>query len=165
MNLELIRNCVEGNTEEVKRLVDEGADVNVQNTDEGYITSPLLSATGGNHLDVIKLLVDKGAKIEYEDLSALMMACVYGNVHTVKFFIERGANVNFKDKNNKTPLFYATILPYSRMKIIRELLYHGADQYVKDESDRTPLDYTGEFRETIEDYITEIRGKNIKPVK
>ena len=68
-------NATRNNTvQEVKRLLNEGADVNARNQD-GW-TSLMMAALGG-HLEVAKLLIDKGADVNAKNNAqgtALMVA-------------------------------------------------------------------------------------------
>jgi ankyrin repeat protein len=91
----------------VKYLVDEkGADFNVM---EGYYSdTPLHFAAKNGHLDVVKYLVDeKGANVNAENTSwytPLHMAAWGGYLNVVKYLVEKGADINAKDKGNRTPL-------------------------------------------------------------
>ena len=53
-----------GNETMVQCLLDAGADVNAATSKQ---VSPLILACEHGHLDVVKLLVDKGANIEHKD--------------------------------------------------------------------------------------------------
>ena len=57
----------------------------------------------------------------------------------IKLLIKSGANVNAKDANGNTPLFYAAIAknPYN----IRLLLKQGAKRGIKNKEGLTPLSY------------------------
>jgi ankyrin repeat protein len=54
-----------------------------------------------------------------------------------KFFIECGANVNSQDKNNRTPLHFAS--KYGYLDTVRLLLDHGADLNALDKNNLAPF--------------------------
>lgn len=75
-----------------------------------YYRSALWEATWRNHEQIVKLLVEKGAKVDFKDFqdrTPLHEAAYYGHVHLVEYFIERGATINTVDKFGQTPLFRA----------------------------------------------------------
>ena len=76
-----------GEVEEVERVLAEGVDVN-QTDDEGY--SALQAAAENDNLEVVKLLVAKGAKVEYTTAyTALQLAEMAGNSEVVEYLKTR----------------------------------------------------------------------------
>ena len=72
-----------GEVEEVERVLAEGVDVN-QTDDEGY--SALQAAAENDNLDVVKLLVAKGANVQYTtEYTALQLAEMAGNSEVVEY--------------------------------------------------------------------------------
>ena len=72
-----------GEVEEVERVLAEGVDVN-QTDDEGY--SALQAAAENDNLDVVKLLVTKGANVQYTtEYTALQLAEMAGNSEVVEY--------------------------------------------------------------------------------
>jgi uncharacterized protein len=72
-----------GEVEEVERVLAEGVDVN-QTDDEGY--SALQAAAENDNLDVVKLLVAKGANVQYTtQYTALQLAEMAGNSEVVEY--------------------------------------------------------------------------------
>ena len=67
--------------------------------------------------------------------SALHRASGFGQVETVKFLIEKGANVNIGNEASQTPLCYAAGSGHA--EIVKVLLENGA--YVKGYGDKIPL--------------------------
>ena len=62
-----------------------------------------------NQMDIMKMLVNKGANIEklgrFSTIGTpLHIACVKGNIHAVNELIQLGANINSRDELNNTPL-------------------------------------------------------------
>jgi ankyrin repeat protein len=82
----------EGDVERVKKLLEKGANPNIQ--DEVGRT-PLRNAAFKGHVDVVKLLLEHGAdpniQNEYGD-TPLHMAVYWGRVDVVKLLLEYGAD-------------------------------------------------------------------------
>lgn len=83
------------------------------------------------------------AKMEYgaDSLTLnyqLMEAVCQGDVSPVPGLVEKGADVNFMDRNGKTPLHYAA--EYDYPDVVKELLSLGADIHRQDKNGKTPTD-------------------------
>jgi uncharacterized protein len=78
-----------GRIEQVKKALDKGADPN--STDGGGY-SALQAAAENNYLEIVKLLVSKGANINYKGTySALELATMSGNVEIIEYLKAHGA--------------------------------------------------------------------------
>ena len=72
-----------GDLDEVEQLLLEGQDPN-QTDDEGY--SALQAAAENDHLEVVKLLVEKGAYVDYKsEYTALRLAEMASNIDIVHY--------------------------------------------------------------------------------
>ncbi|MHA3084371.1 ankyrin repeat domain-containing protein [Acinetobacter sp. ANC 5383] len=72
-----------GDMEQVEQLLLDGSDPN-QTDDEGY--SALQAAAENDHLDVVRLLISKGARIDHRiKYTALELAEMAGNTDVVAF--------------------------------------------------------------------------------
>ena len=59
----------------------------------------MMIATFGNHVDVMRILLELGADLEHVDVAgktALMIACICGRVDAARLLLERGADVTRK---------------------------------------------------------------------
>jgi ankyrin repeat protein len=67
-------------------LIDNDADINKETTSEGF--TPLIFAVTHGHKNIVKKLVDLGAKLdsaEFNNLNtALHIACIKGDIEIVK---------------------------------------------------------------------------------
>ncbi|WPP70062.1 ankyrin repeat domain-containing protein [Acinetobacter pittii] len=72
-----------GDIDHVKELLIDGKDPN-QTDDEGY--SALQAAAENDHLEVVQLLVEKGAHVAYKsEYTALELAEMAGNIEIVNY--------------------------------------------------------------------------------
>ena len=75
------------------------------------------------------------------------------NIDSVKYLLEKGADVNAQDKNNNTALVKAVL--DGETEIINALIDAGADSGIKDAKGKTVFDYvvTDEDRKNLESAI------------
>ncbi|MGP4769715.1 ankyrin repeat domain-containing protein [Acinetobacter sp. PFS20] len=72
-----------GDLDQVEQLLLEGQDPN-QADDEGY--SALQAAAENDHLEIVKLLVEKGAQVAYKsEYTALQLAEMAGNIDVLNY--------------------------------------------------------------------------------
>ncbi|MBL4900713.1 MAG: ankyrin repeat domain-containing protein [Colwellia sp.] len=85
-----------------KLLLKYGAKIEAR-AGENYPTALMVAATQ-NHLDVINILLDAGAKLNANTYkgTALVLAAGAGNLKAVKLLIKRGADIHYKGSGNKS---------------------------------------------------------------
>jgi len=76
-------------------------------------------------------------------MTQLHWAAGDGRIKDVKFFLEKGADINARDKNSNTPLHKAVFSGHT--KTAELLIAKGADINVRDNNGSTPL-HTAAFR-------------------
>ncbi|XP_029428213.1 protein phosphatase 1 regulatory subunit 12B-like isoform X2 [Rhinatrema bivittatum] len=96
--------CSSGDTEEVKKLLAQGADINTVNVDG--LTS-LHQACIDENLDVVKFLVQSGADVNQQDNEGwtplhAVASCGYLNI--AEYLISHGANVASVNSEGEVPL-------------------------------------------------------------
>jgi len=129
-------------TENVKRLIEAGANVDAK--DEDGWTSLMLAASNGK-LGVVKLLLKSDADVNPEDKdgrTALMLAARYGKLDVVKLLLESDADnvmklMNAVDKDGQTSLMMAA--RYGNLDVVKLLLESDADVDPEDNDGRTAL--------------------------
>ncbi|MEM3964298.1 MAG: ankyrin repeat domain-containing protein [Thermofilaceae archaeon] len=93
----------EGDLQRVKKLLEQGANVNARSR-VGW--TPLHWAAEKGYLEVARLLVEKGANVNARDndgRTPLHYAALYGYLDVVRFLLEAGANPTFRDSWGRTP--------------------------------------------------------------
>lgn len=91
MSDDLLRASREGNTAEVRTLLDAGAEVNAAN-DDGF--TALMAASVKGHTDIAKLIIKAGADVNAQTndrFTALMYASQYGHTEIVELLKKAGA--------------------------------------------------------------------------
>jgi ankyrin repeat protein len=99
----------DGNAAQVSGLLDSGVNVNGRTSDGSYA---LNRAAVENHVDVARLLLDRGADPNVQNSQGdtpLICAVKYagGKAATVKLLVEAGTDLSIKDDKGKTALDYA----------------------------------------------------------
>jgi len=124
--------------------------VNQSNVNEtiGSSQEPLLFyAIQENNLDVVKLVIKKGAYIDllFNDLSALMYCAIKGKTEIGEYLLGIGVNVNGLNSRRNTALIYAA--RYGRLSFVKMLLDNGANTEIKNLTNLSALDYAEKFSE------------------
>jgi ankyrin repeat protein len=139
MSLSLFYAAKKGNVNAVKKLLNNEANVNQADNENGI--TPLIIASGLGRADIVKLLLAKGAnvnKASKEGWTPLYEASINGRANVVKVLLNKGADVNKVDKFGKTPLHGASYL--GRTEVVKVLLAApGIDVNKADIDGRTPL--------------------------
>ncbi|MCF8219078.1 MAG: ankyrin repeat domain-containing protein [Bacteroidales bacterium] len=138
LNYRLMDAAWSGNTDSVLYYIDNGADVNARN--KGSEETALMYAAQEGHLDVVKILLENGAKpdlIPNNNEGALIRATAMGYIDIVEELIRAGSNVNQSGKLSQKPLHYAAKFGY--YYIVDMLIYYEADVNAKARYDVTPL--------------------------
>ena len=144
-----------------KNSLNAGADIEARHNSPVGET-PLLLATSLGNLHMVKLLLDRGAKIDAVTnlgvISALTFAIGHDDLNMVKLLVQKGANVNSPAMEtdgagriiNVTPLMLASA--GNKIAIVKFLLEKRADPNKKTKDGKTAYDYaqTKEMRDLLE---------------
>jgi ankyrin repeat protein len=90
----LMRAALDGNTERVKELIHQGADIN-QRDDNGR--TALMFAVINAHYETMKVLLESGADVNARSNkggTALMGAATAGDLRVVKALLDKGADLD-----------------------------------------------------------------------
>ncbi|XP_015790056.1 ankyrin repeat and KH domain-containing protein 1 isoform X2 [Tetranychus urticae] len=133
----LIDACNVGDLEAVRKLLDEGRNVN-EITEEGESLLSLACSSG--YAELAQLLLATRANVEdrgLKDTTPLMEASSAGHVDIVKLLISHGANVNAQTSQGNTPLMYACA--GGHVDVVKVLIEAGANVEDHNENGHTPL--------------------------
>ncbi len=137
LNSELAEAAKKGEEEEVKTLLEAGADVNAKNNAGG---TALMQAAGSRRDNsTVRVLLDAGADVDAkanDGVSALMVA-TNGHTDSVRALLDAGADVNAKANHGLTALMGAAA--NGRTDSVRALLDAGADVNAKSDDGVTAL--------------------------
>ena len=119
---------VNGQTEVVKLLLDNNADVNASCSDDGV--TPLHIAGCNGHTEVLKLLLENNADVNARrtdnGATPLHIAAFEGHAEVVKLLLDSNADVNASCTNDgATPLYIAA--QQGHTVVVKLLLENNAD--------------------------------------
>ena len=104
----ITRLAEEGDEEGVRRMLDKGTPVD--HIDNGrFNMSPLQVAALAGHLEIVKLLLERGANVNhfnYDDFSPVTSAARAGKWSVVRVLAEHGADFHKRDSHGKSGYDY-----------------------------------------------------------
>lgn len=103
-------------------------------------TTALQYAAMNGGLNILKLLLGKGARIDLKDETgdtALFFACAFGHLDIAELLAEKGAKIDEANANGMTPLIVASLT--GRTDVVKFLLDKGAEVNTRDRKGTTAL--------------------------
>ena len=122
----------------IETLIDLGANVNAQRTDDKV--TPLFLSANWNNFVAVNLLLDHRADANIARADActpLHLAVTEGNQNVVKLFLEKNALVNTQNANGNSPLH--TAVSDGFFDITKLLVKKGSNVNHQNKEGRTPL--------------------------
>ncbi|CAG0911362.1 unnamed protein product, partial [Cyprideis torosa] len=120
--------------ETAKLLLEYEAKVDVKDSDG---CTPLLHATVSGRHSVVELLLAHGADPNITNIYDTTSLHQARSAETAELLIQKGAEVNAKDEDGRTPLFVAT--ENNRHSVVEVLIANGADPNIANEDEISPL--------------------------
>ena len=112
--------------ESIETLIDLGANVNAQRTDDKV--TPLILSGGWNNFMALYLLLDHGADANIgrdDGYTPLHRAVSEGFFDITKLLVQKGSNVNLQNKEGRTPIFLGVANKHEQL--IKLLIENEAD--------------------------------------
>ena len=110
--------------------------------------TPLMHAAAFGNLETVKLLLDAGADVNaHNDFDATALLWCARDPEKARLLIARGANVNARSKQGRTPLMLASLLN-GGSPLVALMLSKGADATVSDVRGDTALGLAASIGET-----------------
>ena len=115
---------------------------------DGYViqeATALWCAAGAGHLDIVKLLIKKGACVNSKtatNSTPLRAACFDGHLAIVKYLLEQGADLTIPNKYNNTCLMISCYKGHAQ--VVRHLLEKGANPDLKAHCGATSIHFAAE---------------------
>ncbi len=131
LDQQLLEAAQKNDLETVKKLAAQGADINYK---DKWGNSAVFSAAWEGNTEALDLFYSLGANIKLGESDLLMNAGYNARVNSVKWFIEKGADVNHTLKNGENALHYTisnTDKMAERTEIVKVLIEAGADVHKK----------------------------------
>jgi ankyrin repeat protein len=107
----------------VLRWSIESLGIDMVNVRDPSGRTSLFHAVSGGNTEIIKLLLERYAEIDYRDNSGqtpLSYAAAYGNTEAIRLLLERSSEMDSRDEKGRIPLSYAAL--YGNTEAIRLLL-------------------------------------------
>lgn len=142
----LFRAIAQDDNETVKQLITAGFAINTK--DESGLTALHIAVQHGN-LEIVRFLLDEGAKISVKDRSKRTpLAMLFDsfeddekiNREIMRLLVSKGANINVKDEDSQTFLMVSS--EDNNLEGVKFLLESKANPNVKDEDGETAFDKT-----------------------
>jgi len=121
--------CQEGDLRIAKLLVNNGANVNI---DDGHAT-PLYIAVAEGHVNLVKYLLKQGADINKK--FPMHIACAWNKLDMVKILLSHGADIEQINDRGQTPIFCSAMRGHK--KLTKYLISLGAKTNLKDNDGNT----------------------------
>ncbi|MDF2940463.1 MAG: ankyrin repeat-containing protein [Gammaproteobacteria bacterium] len=153
INTKLLDQAVRNNdVEAAGKLLSQPVQIDKLNS---YNMTALMEAAKRGNLEMVKLLHEAGAKINfmYRNNNALMLATVGNHRDVMRYLLDNGALVNDRTDQGNTAILRAASMR-CEMETIKLLRYYGADFHVKNNKSQSIADIAKEAGHSdLVDYI------------
>ncbi len=130
----IVQAAMDGKKTVIQQAIKDGNAITAVNF-EGF--SPMHTAAFGGQLEIVKLLLDSGMKLdqrsEGKQMTALHTAAYNGHTNVVKFLLDNDIEVDQRDGEGKSALIHAASGPFA--ETVKVLLDAGADVNLADQTE------------------------------
>jgi len=147
-----------GFLEVTRILIERGASINARDSRDRTPLHPTFRDISGTfddtYFDVVRYLLDHGADVDAQadtdHSTPLHLSSHYGGFKVARLLLNRGVNINVRDKECRTPLhevladLYVSVSDHF-IDAVRFLLDHGADVDAEDYKHSTPLHVISQY--------------------
>jgi ankyrin repeat protein len=132
---------IAGNPENVRILIDYGANINVKSSNETRNWLPIHYASKHGFKEIVMSFLDAGVDRNATTsfgLTPLHIACIRGNLGVIQALLMAGADINAKDIDGNTPCHFCS--EYGHKDCLRYLLLKHPSLFSKNKEGLSPLD-------------------------
>ncbi|XP_071142171.1 uncharacterized protein [Mytilus edulis] len=135
-NKKLYTAAEDGDIETLKLCLENGADIDYQ---AGLGGTALMYAASEGHLEICRLLIDRGCKIDITNFrgTALMYAAIGGHLEICRLLIDRGCKIDITNRYGQTALMKAA--RGGRLEICSLLIDRGCKIDITESDGETAL--------------------------
>jgi ankyrin repeat protein len=145
----LMHAIIAGDLESVELLLDHHPNLRQKSmVFGGYPIRPLMMAVDFDELTIARDLVQNGALIDEADpagMTALERAATFGYAGMVDLLARLGGDPNHVDKEQMTPLLWASTIEFGSAETVSRLLAAGARPDLAGKDGVTPLTQAGKY--------------------
>ena len=146
--LNLNWSCIAFSLHQIKKLAEQGANLNVKNKQGDTLLHEVCSCIPCSAKEV-KFLVKCGADVNVRDKKGntpLLLVSGYNSVKILRFLVAHGAQMNAKNRCGRTPLHESV---RCHPDLAGYLALQGADPHVKDIRGRTAFDMVPDYNSVV----------------
>ena len=164
---QLLEAAGDGNVQQVKRLLADGAFPDAREPGARGGATPLHRAAEEGHTEVARLLLEAGATVDARHpgrfYNTPLHLAAYNNDHTalVQLLLDAGASLNTRAEDGSSPLLLAIGNKSQNPEIAKLLIRAGADPDVHNRYGRTPLFWAVENQQAELVYLLIQAGANV----
>ena len=152
LKMNLIDAVKSNNLDRVRFLVEQGADKDKGDSEEG--NTPLWWGSRKGCLNVAQYLVEQGATLDKANnigITPLIAAAIFGHLQVCRYLLEQGADRDKASNFGWTSLHYAA--NFRRLKTAKLFMRYGADLNARDNLGQLPINVasTEEIKQAIRD--------------
>ncbi|MCJ1476539.1 hypothetical protein MMC13_005205 [Lambiella insularis] len=138
--------CRHGNEQMVELLVNRGLETHIQKKKDWTRPSAILLASGAGHVNVVRLLLSRGARIDdhnNDGSQPLHIAVSNRDVNMILFLLDNGADLYCRDFDNRQPIHHASRT--CSLEVLDILIQAGASIEAVANWRRSPLHLVAEY--------------------